>query len=78
VTPLGKPVRRLVQIPDEGLFVVGLTLAGITFRKSRTRTEYILPYGAGYIRAATLMANATVAAKPKRKIRVKRGSRLIK
>lgn len=74
MTPMGKPVRRLVNIPGEGMFVVTLTVDGVSYRKARTRTEFLLPHAAAYLRAATLKANADLAEKPKRKIRVKRGS----
>jgi hypothetical protein len=69
MTPLGKPVRRVVDIPGEGLHVVSLTLAGITFRKFRSKKEFILPYGNALLRAAALSVGAEGITVPRKRRR---------
>ena len=44
VTELKKPVRRKVNFPGKGSFVVTLTKDGITVRRFGKRKQVMLPY----------------------------------
>lgn len=69
MTPLNKVVRRIIDIPGEGLYVVSMTREGFTFRKSRTRKEYVLPYGAALLRAAASSVDAVGVITPQKRRR---------
>jgi hypothetical protein len=64
-TLLTKPVVREVAstVFRAPALIVTLAAHGIEFRAKGTRTRYTLPYEVGYLRAATLAADAARAAR---------------
>ena len=58
MTELSKTVRRKVTATTGEPLVVALTPEGIWLRKPRTRTAYLLPYGAAYRIAGRLAGEA--------------------
>lgn len=65
-TRLDRPVRRRVETASRDL-VVTMTAAGLELREAGRRTSYLLPWGAAFLRAASLTAQAEVAEKRRAK-----------
>ena len=76
MTRLTKPVTRVIEVPDTGTMNVTLTAHGIAFRpfRGRATTTLLLPYGTALVHAAMLQGDANIAARKKRRRRVRRGS----
>lgn len=65
-TRLDKPVRRRIDTGSRDL-VVTMTPAGLELREAGRRTAYLLPWGAAFLRAAALFAQAERADKRRAK-----------
>jgi hypothetical protein len=63
MTPLRRPVRRKVPSLNHGDLVVTLSEEGIYLRQLRHRQQFLLPYGAAFVRAAFLHADRARAEK---------------
>ena len=72
MTDLGqKTVRRRVTTLRGDSLIVALTPEGILLKEPRRRRGFLLPYGHAFQQAVKLTVDAE---RPKRKVRVKRGS----
>ena len=75
MTPLFKPVRRVVRSRDGGFLVATLAPEGLLIRAKGQRTEYpAIPYGQLYLIAARLY-NTEQDAEKRRAKAVRRAAR---
>lgn len=72
MTRLTKPVTRVVEI-DGKLWNVTITANGVEYREYKRRKGYLLPHGAGIVRAVTMFVEQQRREKGKRR-KVKRGA----